>query len=568
MSSGVLMMGLDRDFENALLSTLLELSIEAVVCVDEHQNIILFNHRAMQVFGYTCDEVVGRPMDMLMPEEYRAVHRQKMQAFIACDSAAPDMQQRTEVVGLRGNGEQFPAETSVSKAHINGTVLVISILQDITEHKLAHEKLAHQASYDALTSLPNRVLLNDRLEHAFERARRDKNRVAVLFLDLDRFKNVNDSLGYAVGDKLLVEVSERLVSRLREEDTIGRLIGDEFLIIMEGLSKAEDAGVLAHKLADSFAEPFIIEGHELYMSTSIGISIFPDDGERKSALISHADVAMFQANKDDKNSYRFYLNELTSAAVERARMESALRRALKQNELIVYYQPQVSLQSGEIIGAEALIRWQHPEMGMVSPAKFIPLAEECGLIVPIGEWDLRTACAQMATWKKRGFALKLVAVNIAGAQITRIDLVDLVATVLAETGLEPQCLELEITEGFVMGDPRHAIRLLHELKNLGVVLAIDDFGTGHSSLAYLKQFPIDKLKIDQAFVRNVTHDSQDDAIVRAIITLGHALELKVIAEGIETLEQQDFLRSERCNEGQGYYYGRPVTAEALEQLLR
>ncbi|MES0370682.1 MAG: EAL domain-containing protein [Mariprofundaceae bacterium] len=561
------MIELDSQSKNALLSGILELSVEAVVCVDEEQNIILFNHGAEDIFGYSSEEVLGKSIDILMPEKYRAMHYQHMQNFIESDENSRHMKRRAEIVGLRKNGEQFPAEASISKVHVNDKVIVTSILQDITERKQAYEKLAHQANYDSLTSLPNRALLNDRLEHAFERARRDNNKVAVLFLDLNRFKSVNDTLGYSVGDKLLVEVSERLTSRMREEDTIGRLVGDEFLIIMEGLNRASDAGTLAQKLADSFIEPFIIEGHELFMSTSIGISIFPDDGEKKSEQISNADVAMYQVKKDDKNTYQFYSQELTTAAVERATLESHLRCAVQRNELILHYQPQVSLKTGEIIGAEALVRWQHPEMGMVSPGKFIPLAEECGLIVPIGEWVLRTACKQMATWKRKGYPLDLMAVNIAGPQITQIDLVSLAKDVLEETGLEPQHLELEITEGFVMHNPIQAIRLLYELKKLGVVLAIDDFGTGHSSLAYLKQFPVDKLKIDQSFVKNVTNDKHDAAIARAIITLGHALDLNVIAEGIEAEEQRDFLHSEDCDEGQGYLYGRPVEAEAFEKLL-
>jgi len=557
----------DLETRNALLSGILELSVEAVVCVDENQKIILFNHGAEEIFGYLPDEVIGKPIDILMPEKYRAMHHQHMQNFIKYGEDSRHMKRRAEIAGFRKNGEQFPAEASISKVHANGKVIVTSILQDITDRKKAYEKLVHQANHDSLTNLPNRILLNDRLEHAFECARRDKNKIAVLFLDLDRFKSVNDSLGYSVGDKLLVAVSERLTSRMREEDTIGRLVGDEFLIFMEGLNKASDAGVLAQRFVDSFVAPFMIEGHELFVSTSIGISIFPDDGEKQSEQISNADVAMYQAKKDDRNSYQFYSQELTTVAVERARMESHLRYAVQRNELILYYQPQVSLKTGKIVGAEALVRWQHPEMGMVPPGKFIPLAEECGLIVPIGEWVLRTACRQMAAWKSKGYPLNLMAVNVAGPQITRVDLISLVKDVLEETNLEPQRLELEITEGFVMHDPRQAIRLLHELKKLEILLAIDDFGTGHSSLAYLKQFPVDKVKIDQSFVKNVTNDKHDDAIARAIITLGHALDLNVIAEGIETEEQQDFLRSEGCNEGQGYYYGRPVAAEAFKQLF-
>lgn len=559
---------LDSHSKNALLSEILELSVEAVVCVDENQKIILFNHGAENIFGYSSEEVFGKPIDVLMPEKYRVMHHQHMQNFIESDEDSRHMKRRAEISGLKKNGEQFPAEASISKVHVNGKVIVTSILQDITDRKQAYEKLDHQANHDSLTNLPNRTLLNDRLKHAFERGRRDNSKVAVLFLDLDRFKSVNDTLGYSVGDKLLVEVSERLTSRMREEDTIGRLVGDEFLIFMEGLNKASDAGILAQKLADSFVDPFMIEGHELFMSTSIGISIFPDNGEKQSEQISNADVAMYQAKKGDKNSYRFYSQDLTTVAVERAMMESHLRSALKRNELILHYQPQLSLKTGEIIGAEALVRWQHPEMGMVSPSKFIPLAEECGLIVPIGEWVLRMACKQMVAWKKKGYPLNLMAVNVAGAQITRINLASLVKDVLKETGLKAQHLELEITEGFVMHDPRQAIRLLHELKKLGTVLAIDDFGTGHSSLAYLKQFPIDKLKMDQSFVKNVTNDKHDDAIARAIITLGHALDLNVIAEGVETEEQQDFLRSEDCDEGQGYLYSRPVAAEAFEKLFQ
>ncbi len=561
-------MPLDLQSRNALLSEVLQLTIEAVVSVDEKQNIILFNHGAEEIFGYSSKEVLERPINILIPERYRELHHKHMQNFIDSDDGSRHMKRRAEISGLRKNGEEFPAEASISKTYLNGKVIVTSILHDITDRKQAHKRLIHQANHDLLTNLPNRALLNKQLEHTFERARHDNSKVAVLFLDLDRFKNVNDSFGYSVGDKLLIEVSERLTSLLHEEDTIGRLIGDEFLIILGGLHSVSDVEEMVNRLVESFADPFIIKGHKLYMSTSIGISIFPDDGEDIDELISSADVAMYQAKKGTRSSYRFYKREYTTAAIERTMLESHLRHALEQNELSLYYQPQVSLKSGKIIGAEALIRWQHPEMGMVPPDRFISLAEERQLIVPIGEWVLRTACGQMALWREKGYPLNLMAVNVAGPQITQTDLVSLVREVLKESCLEPRHLELEITEGLIMHDPRQVIRLLHELKRSGIVLAIDDFGTGHSSLAYLKQFPIDKLKIDQSFVRNISEDSHDAAIAHAIIELGHALGLKVIAEGIESEEQQQLLDSMECDEGQGYLFGRPLTAREFEQLLQ
>lgn len=475
-----------------------------------------------------------------------------------------------EVVNRRKNGEVYPAWLNVCTVmdEEGDVTQYVAVFSDIGDIKHSQERLNHAEYHDPLTNLPNRQLLNDRLEHAFECARRDEKKVAVLFLDLDRFKQINDTLGYLIGDHLLQQVAERLTSLMREDDSLGRLVGDEFLMIMEGLSKPQDAAILAQKILDTFKTPFNVDDHELFMTTSIGISIYPDNGDTVNVQVTNADVAMYSAKEEGNNSYLFYSPKLTQIAIERSNLESQLRYALARDELHLCYQPQVSFETGEIIGAEALVRWEHPEMGMVSPGKFIEIAENCGLIIPIGEWVLRTACREMAAWRSAGYPLKKIAVNVAGPQIKRSDLVGLVRTTLDESGLDPECLELEVTEGFIMDDPEHSIDLLNRLKALGVGLAIDDFGTGHSCLSYLKQFPIDKLKIDRSFVMNIPDNLDDKAIAHAVIALGKAMNLKVIAEGVEIGEQQNFLHSAGCDEGQGYLYSKPVIAEEFIKLLK
>lgn len=432
----------------------------------------------------------------------------------------------------------------------------------------SEERLDHLAHHDPLTNLPNRLLFLDRLNQAISQAQRAKNPVALLFLDLDRFKVINDTLGHIIGDQLLKEAGHRLSSIVRDGDTFARLGGDEFNIILTYMSHAQDAATVAQKLLDLLSQPFFVEGNELFITASIGITLFPTDGVEAQTLLKNADAAMYRAKEQGGNQYQFYSPIMTIKAHERLAMETGLRHALARSEFAMYYQPQVNLRTGEIVGMEALIRWLHPTWGIISPTDFIPLAEQTGMIVPIGEWVLRTACAQNKAWQSAGFPPMRVAVNLSSRQLREKGLVELVGRALGETGLEPRFLDLELTESLIIPNAEPTIETLRDIRAMGVQIAIDDFGTGHSYLNYLKHFPVDKLKIDTSFIRNIVTDPSDAAIASAVILLAHNLGLKVIAEGVETEEQMAFLRKNRCDQIQGCFYSPAVPGEAMTQFLR
>ncbi len=461
---------------------------------------------------------------------------------------------------------QGGAEDYLLKGHGDGGLIARSIRYSI-ERKRSEERLAYMAQYDHLTGLTNRALFQDRLEQALARAKRSGALVALMFLDLDRFKAVNDTLGHGTGDLLLKKVAERLEGSVRETDTVARIGGDEFGIILEGLTEAQDAALVARKIIDKLVQPFVLDGHEVFVTTSIGIAVYPSSNG--DSLLTDADSAMYCAKEQGRNTYRFHTPEMNAQVRERLNMESKLRRALDQEEFLLYYQPQVDLTTGMIVGTEALLRWQHPELGLVSPGKFIPVLEDIGMIVRVGEWVLQTACRQSKAWQRDGFPPLRMAVNISARQFSRRDLIDTVAGVLTETGLDPNYLELEITESLLMEDIKANSRLLDELKTSveGLRVSIDDFGTGYSSLSYLKTFPIDLLKIDQSFIRDITTNSDDAAITTTIIVLAHNLRLKVIAEGVETEEQMTYLREKGCDEAQGFYFSRPLPADEFTKLL-
>lgn len=447
-------------------------------------------------------------------------------------------------------------------------VAAIETLEDITERKRYEEQLEYQANHDGLTNLPNRNLLTDRIQQAILMSRRSHNEVAVFFVDLDNFKFINDSLGHDIGDRLLKIVAERISSCVRSGDTVARQGGDEFVILISNQSAASHAVMIADKVLKLIAQPFHVDEHELVITCSIGISVYPRDGEDVLTLIKNADVAMYRAKEQGRNTFQFFTGEMNARSFERMTMEKHLRRALERDEFIVYYQPKVSLQTGRITSMEALIRWQHPEMGMVSPVSFIPLAEETGLIESIGEWVLRTACSQNKSWQAKGFSPLTVAVNLSGRQLWQQNVTGLIDQILLETGLDPCYLELEITESMVMQDIERVTGILRTLKSMGVSLAMDDFGTGYSSLSYLTRFPFDKLKIDQSFVRDITSNPDNAAIATTVIAMAHSLHLKVIAEGVETKGQLNYLRLHGCDEIQGYYFSQPVAAVAFEKLLQ
>jgi len=455
---------------------------------------------------------------------------------------------------------------------------LLRTMQAFENVRKSRKEIHHLAYYDALTNLPNRRLFGDRLQQAVESARRNEHLMAILFIDVDNFKRINDSYGHSIGDKVLRTVASQLVTCLRRCDSVGReyddedvsvarLGGDEFTILLERLDKAEDAARIAKRIIDSISVPFLLGDDEIVVTPSIGISVFPYDGDGVEDLVKNADTAMFHAKEKGRNNYQFYTNSMSATAFERLSMESAMRKALGNNEFQVYYQPKIDLRLDRVIGLEALIRWHHPEMGDVAPADFIPLAEETGLIVPIGEWVLRHVCEQMSSWHQAGRAPLCVAVNLSACQFRQTMLRQLVRRILAESRISPAWLELELTESVIMDDIQTSSTVLKDLKKTGVRVSMDDFGTGYSSLSVLKRLPLDTLKIDQSFVRDITTDPDDAAIVDAIISLAHSLRLRVIAEGVETHEQLDFLRGKGCDEVQGYLYSRPQSAAAIVDWL-
>jgi len=432
----------------------------------------------------------------------------------------------------------------------------------------AKGELDHLAHYDVLTDLPNRILLNDRLSQAIELARRQNSQLAVMFMDLDQFKHINDSLGHAIGDQLLQSVAQRLVCCVRHSDTISRQGGDEFVLLLPYIEHAEDAALSAQKMLETLALPHRIDGHSLYVGASIGISIYPDDGEDAETLIKCADTAMYHAKESGRNNYRFFEQSMNVRAVQRQTVEASLRRALERQEFVLYYQPKINLHSGAIVGVEALIRWQHPKHGLLSPAHFIAIAEDCGLILPIDRWVLREACLQARAWQQAGLPPIVMAVNTSALEFRAKGFLDNIRATLESTGLEPCYLELELTESVLMRDAKSVTTVLDALADLGVKLTIDDFGTGYSSLGYLRQYPVAMLKIDQSFVNHLTTNPDDAAIVSAVIGMAKSLRLRVIAEGVETSEHHAFLLAQHCDEGQGYYFGRPMAADALAARLQ
>jgi diguanylate cyclase (GGDEF)-like protein len=429
-------------------------------------------------------------------------------------------------------------------------------------------QMAHSAEHDFLTGLPNRMLLNDRIGQAIALARRHTRKVAVLFLDLDGFKHINDSLGHPVGDKLLQSVAKRLVACIRGSDSVSRQGGDEFVVLLLDLEHAEDAAVTARRMLEAVALPHSVDHHDLHVTASIGVSVYPDDGLDADTLIKNADTAMYQAKENGRRSFQFFKPAMNVRAVERQFIEEGLRRALERGELALYYQPKVNLTTGAIAGVEALLRWTHPTRGPIAPTQFIPVAEECGLIVPIGRWVLREACTQAWTWIKAALPVTTMSVNVSAMEFRDKNFLDGVFAILLETGFDPSLLQLELTESVLMKSVESTASILQNLRKRGVQVAIDDFGTGYSSLSYLRKFPVDALKIDQSFVRQISTPGDDTTIVKAVIGMARSLRLRVIAEGVETLEEVAFLRAYRCEEAQGYYFSRPVPAEQFAMLLR
>jgi diguanylate cyclase (GGDEF)-like protein len=468
----------------------------------------------------------------------------------------------------RKDKTEVPVEISTSAVKLGAEWSTIGIIRDITERKVFEDKIRELADHDQLTGLPNRRLLTDRFNQVLASARRYNSRAAFLIFDLDRFKTINDSLGHAIGDELLKAVAGRLKKCTRAADTVARIGGDEFTIVVQDIKSVGDITKLVEKIFSVFDFPFALQGNELFMTTSMGISIYPDDGEDAITLMKNADIAMYKAKNEGRNNYKLYTPAMNLKAMERLKLENKLRRATDREEFVIHYQPQVKVNTGKIVGVEALVRWIDPEKGMVSPAEFIPLAEETGLIVPIGEWVLQTACKQQVIWKEKGLNNVKVAVNISIRQFQQPEFLTILTNTLKETGIEPSHLELELTESIIMDDVENSIDLLREIISMGIKLAIDDFGTGYSSLEYLKKMPLSCLKIAMPFVREICDNKDDRAISTAIIQIAHSLELNVIAEGVEDKKQYELLESLQCDIIQGYLVSKPQPVNEIEGFLK
>jgi diguanylate cyclase (GGDEF)-like protein/PAS domain S-box-containing protein len=541
---------------------------DAVICTDIAGNVTFLNVVAEKLTGWTRQAAAGQPMaEVLRVLDGACGEVTSNPAPIDQNCVDRGPPSRSLV---RGDGLVIPIEDCVAPIHdrkglVTGTVIVF---RDVSAARAMAKQIAYSAQHDFLTGLPNRMLLNDRIGQAIALSRRRMSKVAVLFLDLDGFKYINDSLGHPVGDKLLKSIAKRLTSCVRGSDTVSRQGGDEFVVLLSELHNLEDAAISARRMLKAVAEAHSIDQHDLHVTMSIGVSVYPNDGEDAEALIKNADTAMYQAKENGRQSYQFFKPAMNVRAVERQSVEESLRRALKRQEFKLRYQPKIDLLTGEITGAEALLRWIHPTRGMVSPGKFIPVAEECGLILPIGAWVLREACAQARMWLDQGLNFTAMAVNVSAMEFRNDNFLRGLFEILDETGLEPEYLELELTESVLMRRAESTASILQVLRDRGVRVAIDDFGTGYSSLSYLRKFPVDILKIDQSFVRQISTAGEDTAIVTAVIGMARSLKLRVVAEGVETLEELEFLRACQCDEAQGFYFSRPVPPARFAELLR
>jgi diguanylate cyclase (GGDEF)-like protein/PAS domain S-box-containing protein len=542
---------------------------DAVMSTDEWCNVTYLNVVAERLTGWACAEAAGHPV----ADVFHIVDANTREA-VPNPMALAIRENRT--VGLtpnclliRRDGVEASIEDSAAPIHDRrGQVIgAVMVFHDVSSARALSLRMAYLAQHDGLTDLPNRILLNDRLGQAMALAQRHQQRLALLFLDLDHFKHINDSLGHAVGDRLLQSTAKRLLACVRSSDTVSRQGGDEFVILLSQVTHAPDAGITAEKILLALGAPHRVDDHEIHITASIGIVTYPDDATDADTLLRNADFAMYQAKDSGRDNYQFFQSALNVSALERQTVEHELRHAIARKELVLHYQPKVNLATGAISGVEALLRWRHPLRGLLHPAQFMSVAEESGLIVSIGRWVLRESCRQTKAWQDSGLPPVRIAVNVSAVELRAKDFVDGVGRALSEAELDPRYLELELTETFLMRDAASTAVVLEALKDIGIQLALDDFGTGYSSLSYMKRFPIDTLKIDQSFVRNLATDADDASIVNAVINMGSSLHMLVVAEGVETAEQAALLREQGCPEGQGYYFSYPMVAEGVALLL-
>jgi diguanylate cyclase (GGDEF)-like protein/PAS domain S-box-containing protein len=547
-----------------LAATVFETTAEAIMVTDSSKRIKAVNPAFTAVTGYTAEEAIGNTPSMLRSGRHDEAFYKSMWAVLnetACWEG--------EVWNRRKDGEVYPEWLYISAiSDDRGDVIeYVAVFTDITQRKRSEEQVHRQANFDALTGLPNRTLFFDRLSAAIIGARREKQQVALLFVDLDRFKVVNDTLGHAIGDRLLEQVAVRLAECVREVDTVARLGGDEFTTILRGISRGEDVAHVAEKIIESLSEPFWLDGNETFIGASVGITIFPSDADEANTMLRNADMAMYRAKEAGRNVYRFFTQEMDAQVLMRMDLERDLRRALDHQEFVVHYQPIIDLATGAVTSAEALVRWIHPERGMVKPGDFIPVAEDTGLIAPLGEWVLRQACIDAKAWQEAGLSGIGVSVNLSTRQLKRGFSSDFVDGIVREIGMAAEMLTFEITESLIMEDSQSAVAWLSSIKDMGVSLSIDDFGTGYSSLSYLKRFPVDVVKIDRSFVMDVTEDPDDAALVAAILAMADSLKLKVVAEGVETADQLTLLRSRGCDMVQGFFFSRPLPLAEFRQYV-
>jgi len=541
-------------------------SSDIITSLDDQGSVTYASPTLQRVLGYSSGDLIGGPIyELFSGEDTRA----KKRVFSKILSQLPG--QSTSYRIQRKDGEFIWLETT-TRAILQGTQEdpkeILTVSRDVTERKETEERLLYLANYDSLTGLPNRALFRDRLRRAIARAQRNDTRVALLFLDLDRFKNINDSLGHQAGDQLLRGVARRLKHYARKGDTIARLGGDEFTVILEGINHPDDAAVVAKKILELMEPAFKVDGHEVVASPSIGITVYPDDAADMRTLLKNADTAMYRSKERGRNRYQFYTSDMNAKAYQYLLLENNLRHALEREEFCLHFQPQLDLHTQGIIGIEALLRWNHPEQGLISPENFIPFTEETGLIIPIGQWVLRAACKEAMHWQRSGLAPVRVAVNLSMRQFRQKDFVNMVAEALDESGLEAKYLELEITESFLAHNVEQATAILRDLHDLGVQLSIDDFGTGYSSLNYLRNFPLNTLKIDQSFVQDISKNPEGATIAEAIIALGQSLGLNVMAEGVESEDQVFFLRGRGCDQVQGYLFSHPLPSDQVMSWMR